>query len=334
MKAERTGAWVLLAGAFITIFGLTWDLQWHGDVGPDTFFTAPHLVMYLGTATAGLTSLSVVLYRTFRRPDPDVRTVQVLGTFRAPIPFLVTGLAAAGELLYGLTDLWWHTVYGFDATPTSPPHVAMSLCFLVQAVGAVMAFASLRESRSGRIGLAVYAGISIYGQVFLLFSTPELPWISAFPFVVALLCVLGLILVAAVTRAPALVVVAGLSFAAIHAITWVVNPPLTRAYAAAIDLPVRDYVDGSPVYASYSPIAMLPVALLMAGALALGKRFGSTKGAVMVTAAVGAAALTFGHLVQFEALDGATIAAATVFGVGVGLAAWRMSAPLRNLAEV
>ncbi|CAM3890126.1 hypothetical protein KIPE111705_29930 [Kibdelosporangium persicum] len=334
MKAERIGAWLLLVCATITIVGFSWDIQWHADVGPDTFFTAPHLVMYLGTATTGFTCLGVVLYRTFRRPDPAVRTVKVLGTFQAPIPFLVTGLGAAAELLYGLTDLWWHTVYGFDVTPTSPPHVAMSLCVLVEAIGAVMAFASLRETRSGRVGLAVYVGLATYGQVFLLLSTPALPWVREFFFAVALMGVLALVLVAAVTRSPGLVVVTGLSYAVVHAVTWFTMPPLTRAYAASIDLPVRDYVDGTSVYASFSPLVMLPAALLMAGALALGKRFGSVKGAAMVAGVVGAALLTLGYCVQYNVMDVVTIVVTAAFGVLIGLAAWRMSAPLRNLAEV
>nr|WP_042180721.1 hypothetical protein [Kibdelosporangium sp. MJ126-NF4]CEL14541.1 hypothetical protein [Kibdelosporangium sp. MJ126-NF4]CTQ88906.1 hypothetical protein [Kibdelosporangium sp. MJ126-NF4] len=334
MKAERIGAWMLLAGVAIATIGLSWDIQWHSDVGPDTFFTAPHLLMYLGTATTGFTCLAVVLYRTFRRPDPAVRTVKVLGAFQAPIPFLVAGLGAAAELLYGLTDLWWHTVYGFDATPTSPPHVAMSLCFLVEGVGAVMAFASLRGTRSGRVGLAVYVGVSLYGQIFLLLSTPTLSWVMGFFVAVALLCVLGLILVGAVTRSPGLVVVSGLSFAAIHALTWFGVPPLTRAYAASIDLPVRDYVDGTPVYAGFSPFALVPVALLLAGALAMAKRFGAVKGPVMLAGAVGAALLAAGYHIQFDVMDIRSVVAAAVFGVVIGLAAWRMSAPLRNLSEV
>ncbi|ALG11025.1 hypothetical protein [Kibdelosporangium phytohabitans] len=334
MKAERTGAWLLLASVTIATFGMAWDIQWHTDVGPDTFFTAPHLVMYLGTAATGFTSLAVVLHRTFRRNDPAVRTVTVLGTFQAPIPFLVAGLGAAAELLYGLTDLWWHTVYGFDATPTSPPHVAMSLCVLVETVGAVMAFASLRGTRSGRAGLAVYAGVAAYAQVFLLLSTPKLPLVNEFFFAVALMCVLGMVLVAAVTRSPGLVVVTGLSFAAVHAVTWVTVPPLTRAYAGWIDLPIRDFVTGSPAYASFSPLAMLPVAVVVAGVLALGKRFGSVKGAVMLTGAVGAALLTLGYSVQFGLMDGTTVAITAVSGAVMGLAAWRMGAPLRNLSEV
>jgi hypothetical protein len=331
---ERTGAWLLLAALMIETFGLAWDIQWHSDVGPDTFFTAPHLVMYIGTATAGLASLAVVLYRTFLRPDSTVRSVNVLRTFRAPVPFLVSGLGAAGTLLYGLADLWWHTVYGFDATPTSPPHVAMSLCSLVTVCGGVMAFSSLRESQSGRVGLAVYMGGACYATIFLLLSTPALPFVLGIPLAVVVMCVLGLVMTAAITRSPGLVIVSGLSFAAIHGVSWFVVPAVTRAYATAIGLPLRDYVDGTPMYGAFTPFALLPVALLVAGALALGKRLWSPRIVAPVAGAIAATVLSIGYLVQLDALDAATVVASAVLGLGAGWIGWRASAPLRTLAEV
>jgi hypothetical protein len=42
----RTGFGLLL-GACFYILGGSWDIQWHADVGPDTFFTAPHSMLYL-----------------------------------------------------------------------------------------------------------------------------------------------------------------------------------------------------------------------------------------------------------------------------------------------
>lgn len=57
-RPETIGAWLLLVASLTGTFGLVWDIQWHTDVGPDTFFTAPHLVVYLGMATTGLTSLA------------------------------------------------------------------------------------------------------------------------------------------------------------------------------------------------------------------------------------------------------------------------------------
>ena len=57
-------AWILLLGSASTFVGLAWDLQWHNDVGPDTFYTLPHLFIYAGAAVSGLVSLAVVLAAT------------------------------------------------------------------------------------------------------------------------------------------------------------------------------------------------------------------------------------------------------------------------------
>ena len=53
----------LTLGVMLSFLGLAWDIQWHGEVGPDTFFTLPHLALYSGVAIAGLTSLMVTLMR-------------------------------------------------------------------------------------------------------------------------------------------------------------------------------------------------------------------------------------------------------------------------------
>jgi hypothetical protein len=332
-RPETIGAWLLLAAAVIDVVGLSWDVQWHSDVGPDTFFTLPHLVMYTASALYGCTSLAMVLYRSFRRPHPEIRSVSVFGTFRAPLGFLVAGLGAAAGLLYGLMDLWWHTVYGFDATPTSPPHVGLSLCGMISGVGAVIAFASLRDTRSGRTGLAVLLGVACYSNIFLMLSTPELSFVASVPLAIALFCVLVMILSAAVTRSAISAIVTGSSFAATHVVMWFSMPPLTRAYAAAIDLPVRDYVDGTSVYAALLPLAFLPVALLVAGGLAVARRFMSPKLAVPVVGALAAGVLMVAYLAQFGVLDAGTVVGATVLGIGVGWIGWRASAPLRTLLE-
>src|SRR2546430_13856858 len=55
--AARVGAGVVLLGTLITTLGISWDVQWHKTVGPDTFFTLPHLALYSGSALAGIASL-------------------------------------------------------------------------------------------------------------------------------------------------------------------------------------------------------------------------------------------------------------------------------------
>ncbi|PWK85680.1 hypothetical protein C8D88_106308 [Lentzea atacamensis] len=119
---------LVLGGTLLSLVGLTWDIQWHSDVGPDTFFTMPHLFLYAGSALSGLASLVVVLMTTAdakrdRTVDPIVggRAVGVFGrTFAAPVGYLISGTGAALFLVYGLWDQWWHGLYGFDAVIDSP----------------------------------------------------------------------------------------------------------------------------------------------------------------------------------------------------------------------
>jgi hypothetical protein len=115
----------MLVGVLCSFLGFAWDIQWHVDVGPDTFFTAPHLVLYSGIAVTGLVCLAVTLLTTAaaRRGDPAalVGTAAAFGSYRAPLGYLVGGFGALSFLLYGLLDQWWHSVYGFDVAIVSPP---------------------------------------------------------------------------------------------------------------------------------------------------------------------------------------------------------------------
>lgn len=165
----RTPAFVMLAGTLISLAGLTWDIEWHLDVGPDSFFTLPHLFIYAGGAIAGVTSLVMVLrastaQRDGRDPDPAVggRAFTVLGVFAAPIGYLVGGIAAASFLLYGLYDEWWHGLYGFDVTVASPPHQGWLTSICVTMVGTAIVFAAAREHRWGRGGFLI--AIAAFGQ--------------------------------------------------------------------------------------------------------------------------------------------------------------------------
>ncbi|NMK85938.1 hypothetical protein HHM20_12700, partial [Staphylococcus capitis] len=58
------GAYGVLLGSLVGATGTTWDVQWHSDVGPDTFFTLPHLFLYSGSAISGIVSLTMVLMVT------------------------------------------------------------------------------------------------------------------------------------------------------------------------------------------------------------------------------------------------------------------------------
>lgn len=262
-------ALLVLTGAVVSLLGLTWDVQWHSDVGPDTFFTLPHLLLYSGSAISGLTSLAVVLRVTARQragapPVPGLGgpAVRVLGgRFSAPVGYLLAGAGAASFLLYGLWDLWWHELYGFDAVIDSPPHVGLLLSVTTTMVGAVVTCAAAGGTGWGRAATAVaFAVLFTFGTVTVL-------GLSSFGGVVVgtattLLAVLVL-LVAGRLRASAVALVAGV-LAAWQAFSWWFAPAVTRWYADVVGLPLRDGIEQVPVMPALLPAVLLPVALLAA----------------------------------------------------------------------
>src|SRR3954466_2135746 len=90
-QRRRTWAAVLLVYALAQAnLGLAWDIRWHGAVGRDDFWTAPHILIYSGVALAGLLCLGIVLATSVRywrgdRVLDDANTVTVLGIFRTPL---------------------------------------------------------------------------------------------------------------------------------------------------------------------------------------------------------------------------------------------------------
>ncbi len=321
--APRTAlpALLVLAGAVVSLIGLTWDVQWHSDVGPDTFFTLPHLLLYSGSAISGLTSLAVVLRVTARQRagapavpglgGPAVRVVG--GRFTAPAGYLLAGAGAASFLLYGLWDLWWHELYGFDAVIDSPPHVGLLLSVTTTMVGAVVVCAAAGDTGWGRgATAAAFAVLFAFGTVTVL-------GLSAFGGVVVgaattLLAVLVL-LVAGRLRPSAVALVAAV-LAVWQAFSWWFAPAVTRWYADVVGLPLRDGIEQVPVMPALLPVVLLPLALL---AVAL-------RGRLPLPATGAAAGLVLGAAIQLqEALvyglpwpDGPTIALSGATGAAAG----------------
>ncbi|MFC0625819.1 hypothetical protein [Kribbella deserti] len=322
---ERAGAWLLLLGTLTAGIGLTWDVQWHADVGPDTFFTAPHLVMYLGSAITGLTSLIVVLLTTrAARDTAAMPAVTVMRVFRTPLPFLICGTAAAAGLLYGLTDLWWHTVYGFDVTPTSPPHVAMSLMTLFDTAGLIFAFIMLRSTSTGRVGLAVAAVAGIPGLVFLCYSTPRLPGVDSILLAICAISVLVVTAAAAALRETRSIVVIAAAYAAMHALFWVVPIPATKVYADSLGLGMRDYASGVPAMPVTFPFALPIAVLVLAGGLALGRRRNwALRPVVLVLGGLTGLIVALGYVPVFTP-PALTIVAAVPVGVLSGWFGWHL----------
>lgn len=104
----------IAAGALLATWtGAMWDIAWHGDIGRDTFWSPPHILILSGISAAGLASLWAVLpVGGLIRRRVEARPAMVL-----------VGVVAALQVAGLAVDNWWHGVFGLDVTLWSPPHV-------------------------------------------------------------------------------------------------------------------------------------------------------------------------------------------------------------------
>jgi hypothetical protein len=347
----------VLAGAAMSLTGMVWDIQWHNDVGPDTFFTAPHLVLYAGSAVAGIASLVVVLATTMadRRGRPldaavGGAAVGVFGrTFAAPIGYLVSGVGAALFLVYGLLDEWWHGLYGFDVVIESPPHIGFLLAITLTMVGAVMVSAAALGQKWG--GITAVLGLALL----LGFDSIVVEGLNAFGVGVvdlrtvgmAFMSVLILVVGARLLERPSGAIGIALILAVLQAAFWWFAPWATQLYSDAIGQPFRDDPSGTSMMPALIPMALLPVAALVVGpllarardndrlAVSSGMLAGGIGGLIITVTVAGQSALllggeTFGDLPVLMA----TAAAGTAVGVAAGFLGVRFAEILRSLAPV
>ncbi|GAA1984633.1 hypothetical protein [Amycolatopsis minnesotensis] len=339
----------LLGGTMLSLIGLTWDVQWHSDVGPDTFFTLPHLFLYAGSAVAGLTSLAVVLLTTARQRagreiDPHVggRVVGVFGkTFAAPVGYLVSGVGAALFLSYGLWDQWWHGLYGFDAVISSPPHIGLLLSVTITVIGSIMVFAAARDLRWGLAGTIGGIGVLLAFSAITVLGLQELEGgvVSATDVGVSFMSVLLVLVARGFFGKPGGALLAAAALAVLQAVFWWFSPWAAHAYADAVGLPIRDYVSGVPEMPSLMPMALVVVAALIELVL----RRGTARWLPIAAGALGGLLVSGlqpwqrAWLYPFSPrLDSVlvTCAVATVLGALAGHLGWRFGGMLRLLAPI
>jgi hypothetical protein len=270
--AAQAGAWIVLLGTAITTVGLSWDVQWHVEVGPDTFFTLSHLALYSGSALSGIASLAMVLLATShqRAGHPLPRTVggtpvRVFGgVFTAPLGYLVSGVGAASFLIYGLFDLAWHSIYGFDATLNTPSHVALFLSITLTMIGSFIVFAAARDERWGRAGLVLAVPILITFAPIPTNALSNLP-IPIDPTILGIILFSAMLLLIgrATLRRPGAAVVIALALGAMQGFLWWFSPWAAEAYARSSGLPLRDGLTPKP---PEIPAAM-PMFLIVAAVL-------------------------------------------------------------------
>jgi hypothetical protein len=137
------GSWLISAAIVIFAIGGAWDIQWHIAVGRDRALTPPHLMILLGIALAGLTSVIWVLGNTWqaRRDGTATARGRIFGLFSTPIGFVVAGFGALlGTIAFPLDD-YWHTLYGIDVTLWAPFHVMIISSMVLAGLGSLSVIA-------------------------------------------------------------------------------------------------------------------------------------------------------------------------------------------------
>ena len=342
----RLGAAGILLGAALSLVGFTWDIQWHVDVGPDTFFTLSHLMVYAGSAISGIASLVMVLMATYGGAAGGIaggRPVRVLRTFTAPLGFLVSGIGSALFLLYGLVDLWWHSIYGFDAVLDSPPHIALFTSVTVTMIGVLIVFGNALDTRWGQAGLVIgipmlMAWTPLTANVFGVIPLPFDGTIAAVVTFLILLLMFG----RAVSGRPGATIAVAAVLGVIQAALWWFAPWSAKAYASFVGLPLRDALGPhAPELPSNIPIFMIGIAVTVEGVLLLGARRGwPMRWTPQIAGAAGGLLLIESFLAQQTLVSGdpAPDAATLVlggllgllFGALGGFLGWRLAAVLNG----
>jgi hypothetical protein len=176
---HRVALWVTLAGKLVGAWGLTWDIQWHLLIGRDTFWIAPHLMMYSGVTAALVVAAGVLALDTAqaRRGSPPRASITVAGlTSTRGVHLAVWGGVLL--LLAAPIDDLWHRLFGLDVTLWSPPHLLGLLGSAINTLGALVLATEIQApSRRARlVALALGAGL-LYGGVRVVL---EPAWLTAY----------------------------------------------------------------------------------------------------------------------------------------------------------
>ena len=130
--------WASVLGVTSAMAGVHWDISWHRSIGRDTFWTPPHLAIYLCGVIAGIASAYLIL-ATSAGKLPEVRAASVkMWGFYGPLGAFITAWGGVAMLVSAPFDDWWHNAYGLDVKILSPPHTVLAAGILAIEVGALM----------------------------------------------------------------------------------------------------------------------------------------------------------------------------------------------------
>src|SRR5438045_5130351 len=179
LAAMRLAVWTLVVAKLVGAWGLTWDIQWHLRIGRDSFWIAPHVMMYAGVTAGFVVAFGVLALETWRARDGRLRpgTIRVAGLVGTR-GFHLAAWGVALVLLAAPIDDLWHRLFGIDITLWSPPHLLGLLGSAINTVGTLLAAMEAYPPRSrARWAALLLAGALLYGGTRVVL---EPAWLTAY----------------------------------------------------------------------------------------------------------------------------------------------------------
>lgn len=158
---DRAGRWLWFALIFMLVtvsIGLAWDRSWHIHNKFETFYSPPHVFIYLSTI---LTIVMVAAITFSPKLRPWFGTAYRMRLFTFPVPGALV-ITAGGLAMLGFAGLvldnYWHTNFGLDETGWSTPHAMLGWSWFVAALGFISCRLALRPYRPLRWFTAIALG--------------------------------------------------------------------------------------------------------------------------------------------------------------------------------
>lgn len=158
--------WVAVLAVTSTVIGVQWDIAWHRSIGRDTFWSPPHIAIYLGGVLAPLAAGYQIMWTTFARSAAAAAAraaaVRIWG-FSGPLGAFISAWGGVAMLASAPFDDWWHNTYGLDVKILSPPHTILALGIFALQLGALILIIGIRNRATGPLrslltALFVYVG--------------------------------------------------------------------------------------------------------------------------------------------------------------------------------
>lgn len=115
--------WTAVLAVFSGVLGGHWDISWHNSIGRDSFWSPPHIAIYLMGALSGITFGYLILRNTVVGRQRD-DLVGIWG-LRGPLGAFIAAWGGVAMITSAPFDNWWHDAYGLDVKIVSPPHVLL-----------------------------------------------------------------------------------------------------------------------------------------------------------------------------------------------------------------